>query len=160
MQWNSGPQPPFKDFPLNVFISWKGFFICRSRNLGCYYRCRWWTWGYPESINSTISLCSFIIYLTCALILFFAICSVSLRSCWRFLAAKPCYRFRRMGLQLFALKKCNRDSLLQEDDSNHIFRTKPGACLWGDKINRDGGWWGAGYQCNSSKENLVSGQWW
>ena len=35
-------------------------------------------------------------------------------------------------------KKCNHDLPVQEDDLDHIFKTKPGACLWGVKFNRGG----------------------
>lgn len=87
------PQRPCMYFPLNVLFPERAFFFfypCGSRNLGCCYRCRWWTWGYPESINNTISLCSFIIYLTSALSYCPSLSAqVSLCSFWRFLGSWP-----------------------------------------------------------------------
>lgn len=74
----------FKYCSLNVLFPERAFYLCRSRNLGCYCRCCWWTWGYSEHINSTIPLCSFIIYLTSALSYYPSLSAqVSLCSLWR-----------------------------------------------------------------------------
>lgn len=149
---------PIHVLPSNCLISWKGFLKnpCGSRNLGCCYRCHWWTWGYPESINNTISLCSFIIYLTSALSYCPSLSAqVSLCSFWRFLCSWPLlYRFSCISLQLLVLKNVTMTCLFKKMIWTTFPKPSQVIVFGGTGLFEMGE---AGYRCNNSKENLVSG---